>query len=266
MLNATVHVQQRVTERYLPFCHDDAAIIGPSALYTSCKPLLDFLLALVLLVLSAPVLLIAAVLVKLTSRGPILYSQIRLGQHGRPYTIYKLRTMFHNCERATGARWASPHDPRVTLVGRFLRGTHVDELPQLWNILGGEMSLIGPRPERPEFVPTLEKAIPSYRDRLLIRPGLTGLAQVQLPPDSDLDSVRRKLSCDLFYVEHVGLWLDLRILLCTAFYVVGVPTPILRTCFRIPGGEDVEGPEPARGNITQSCTALANCVLPIAAE
>jgi lipopolysaccharide/colanic/teichoic acid biosynthesis glycosyltransferase len=247
-----------MAEGYLPFCNDAPAMIQWSALYTSCKPLLDFVLALLLLVLSAPVLLIAAVLIKLTSRGPILYSQIRLGQYGRPYTIYKLRSMFHNCERATGARWASRRDPRVTLVGRFLRGTHVDELPQLWNILRGEMSLIGPRPERPEFVPTLEKAIPSYRDRLLIRPGLTGLAQVQLPPDSDLESVRRKLSCDLFYVEHVGLWLDLRILVSTAFHVLGVPTPILRTCFRIPSGEELESPVPANNNITQSCTALAN--------
>jgi lipopolysaccharide/colanic/teichoic acid biosynthesis glycosyltransferase len=131
--------------------------------------------------------------------------------------------MTHNCEARGGARWCLPGDPRVTAVGRLLRATHLDELPQLWNILKGDMSLVGPRPERPEFVVQLEKVLPQYRERLRVRPGVTGLAQVQLPPDIDVESVRRKLACDLAYVRHLGLWLDLCLLALTALHLTGVP-------------------------------------------
>ena len=137
---------------------------------------------------------VAAIVVKLTSRGPAFYTQIRLGQDGRAYAIYKLRTMTHDCEKLSGPQWSKKGDCRVTAVGRLLRRSHLDELPQLWNVLRGEMSLIGPRPERPEFVPRLERSLPHYRARLHVRPGVTGLAQVQLPPDTDLGSVRRKLA------------------------------------------------------------------------
>src|SRR5207245_99711 len=146
--------------------------LAPDAALSS---VVEFVLALVLLLISIPVLAVAALLVKLTSRGPILYSQVRLGKGGRPYKLYKIRTMGVDSEEH-GARWSRPGDPRVTLVGRFLRKTHLDELPQLWNILRGHMHLIGPRPERPEFIPKLAEAIPHYHDRLLIRPGITGLA------------------------------------------------------------------------------------------
>jgi lipopolysaccharide/colanic/teichoic acid biosynthesis glycosyltransferase len=192
----------------------------------------------VLLVPAAPLILVAALLVKLTSRGPVFYAQTRLGLHGQPFRIYKIRTMVVDSEK-DGACWSVPGDPRITTVGRLLRKTHLDELPQLWNVLKGDMSLVGPRPERPEFVPALELAVLRYRERMLIRPGLTGLAQVQLPPDTDLESVRRKLACDLFYVCHAGLWLDLRLLLTTAFYLVGscvLPCRLLR----IPRGVVVE--------------------------
>ena len=111
--------------------------------------------------------------------------------------------MYHDCERLTGARWSTPGDNRVTWIGKILRATHIDELPQLFNILRGEMSLVGPRPERPEIVVGLELAIPCYRDRLQVRPGVTGLAQVQLPPDTDLESVRRKVAYDLYYIERL---------------------------------------------------------------
>src|SRR5207248_4660391 len=141
----------------------------------------------------------AMLLVKLTSPGPMLYTQTRLGRRGRPFTIYKIRTMLHDCESLTGPQWSTPGDTRITRVGRWLRRTHIDELPQLWNVLRGDMSLVGPRPERPEFIPELENAIPFYRDRLLVRPGITGLAQVQLPPDTDMDSVRRQLAHDIYY-------------------------------------------------------------------
>jgi lipopolysaccharide/colanic/teichoic acid biosynthesis glycosyltransferase len=208
---------------------------------------LELFAAALLLVLSAPIVAVAALLVKLTSRGPVFYAQTRLGRAGNPYRMYKIRSMTHNCEGLTGARWATRHDPRVTAVGRFLRRSKIDELPQLWNVLGGEMSLVGPRPERPEFVPQLERAIPRYRERLRIRPGLTGLAQIQLPADTDLASVRRKLAYDLYYVRHKTLLLDAQILLATGLYVLGIPFAVSRALFRVPSGRIVEksGPSPA---------------------
>ncbi len=128
--------------------------------------------------------------------------------------------MRHNCEAETGAVWSSgKDDPRVTRIGRFLRDTHLDELPQLWNVLKGQMSLIGPRPERPELIADLEDHVPHYIDRLLVKPGLTGLAQMQLPPDSDVMSVKKKLAYDRYYVQRLSLTLDLRIALCTVLYM-----------------------------------------------
>jgi lipopolysaccharide/colanic/teichoic acid biosynthesis glycosyltransferase len=208
--------------------------------YASWKGAVDVVLAILLLVLTAPLVLATLILVRLTSRGPAIYAQTRLGRHGRPFTLYKLRTMAHNCERETGPRWATSNDPRVTPIGRILRSTHLDELPQLWNVLRGEMSLVGPRPERPEFVRQLERAIPLYRQRLLVRPGLTGLAQVQLPPDTDLAGVRRKLARDVYYIQHLSLGLDLRILLSTATGVLGLPFAVARVLFRIPSGEIID--------------------------
>lgn len=214
---------------------------GPDGgLYALAKIVTDFLLAAVLLVLTAPLLGLAMALVKLTSRGPALYSQTRLGRHGRPFTLYKVRTMYEDVESLTGPRWCVPGDTRVTTVGRWLRRMHIDELPQLFNVLRGEMSLIGPRPERPEFVPRLERAIPRYAERLWVRPGLTGLAQVQLPPDTTLDSVRTKLAYDLHYVQHGGLLLDLRIAWATALKLIGVPFAALRVLFGLPSNSVIE--------------------------
>jgi lipopolysaccharide/colanic/teichoic acid biosynthesis glycosyltransferase len=191
---------------------------------------------------SLPVLAVAALLVRLTSPGPALYSQRRLGRGGRPFTIYKLRSMRHDCEKDSGVKWSTPGDVRVTRVGRWLRRTHVDELPQLWNVLRGDMSLIGPRPERPELTPALERALPGYRDRLMVKPGLTGLAQIQLPPDTDLGSVRRKLILDRYYVRRRGAWLDLRVAVATAFYLLGLPFPALRMLFAFPAPTGVAAP------------------------
>jgi lipopolysaccharide/colanic/teichoic acid biosynthesis glycosyltransferase len=219
--------------------------------YPPVKAAADTVIAALLFVVALPVVLLAALLVKLTSRGPAFYTQSRLARGGRSFKIYKLRTMIHNCESLTGPRWAMPGDPRVTAIGRFLRATHLDELPQLLNVLRGEMSLVGPRPERPEFVPELERALPAYRQRLNVKPGVTGLAQLQLPPDTDIGSVRRKLAHDLYYIRHLSLWLDLRLIVGTGLYALGVSYRVLRRLLGIPGSTQIERamhelmPEPA---------------------
>jgi lipopolysaccharide/colanic/teichoic acid biosynthesis glycosyltransferase len=156
--------------------------------------------------------------------------------------------MMHKCESLTGPRWAIPGDPRVTWLGQFLRRGHLDELPQLLNVIRGDMSLIGPRPERPEFFPELEEALPTYRDRLRVRPGVTGLAQVQLPADTDLGCVRRKLAYDLYYIQNVSPLLDLKILGCTALYACGFSARWMRPVLGVPATEDLlnESESPVR--------------------
>jgi lipopolysaccharide/colanic/teichoic acid biosynthesis glycosyltransferase len=228
-------------------CADQVRSIFHEGWYPACKPALDWVLALLLLVVTAPAILVCWLLVRLTSCGPGFYSQQRVGLRGRIFSIHKIRTMCDCCESCTGPQWSQAGDPRVTPLGRLLRVTHLDELPQLWNVLCGEMSLVGPRPERPEFVPVLAQAIPRYTERLQIRPGVTGLAQVQWPADTDLDSVRRKLAFDLCYLQRRGLWLDLRILLATAGKVLGVPCSLLRTVLRLPGGEPLPLATPSPG-------------------
>ena len=197
---------------------------GRRCLYERIKPGLDMAMALILLILSAPVIIAAMVLVRISSCGSVIYHQRRVGLGGKVFTIYKIRTMYQDCERHSGATWSLPGDPRVTPVGRVLRFTHLDELPQLINVLLGEMSLIGPRPERPDFLPELELALPGYCRRLTVQPGITGLAQVQQPPDTGLDSVRRKLDYDLCYVGRMGLSARRRASsLATGLKCVGVP-------------------------------------------
>jgi lipopolysaccharide/colanic/teichoic acid biosynthesis glycosyltransferase len=205
------------------------------AWYHLLKVMSDKFLASVLLALTGPMILLLLGLVRLTSEGPGLYSQVRLGRGGRRYTIYKIRTMAHNCELRSGPQWSTAGDPRVTRLGRFLRRTHLDELPQLWNVVRGDMSLVGPRPERPEFVAQLEHAIPDYGARLLVRPGITGLAQVQFPPDEDFAGVRRKVACDAVYVASISPWLDFRILVGTALKVFGVQYHVTSRCLALPG-------------------------------
>ena len=211
------------------------------------KAIFDFLVAALLAVPVSAVIALVAIAVKATSPGPVIYTQVRLGRNGRPFRIYKIRTMRVDSE-AAGPQWAKQRDPRVTPIGAFLRRTHIDELPQLLNILRGEMSVVGPRPERPEFVVQLEKALPRYRERLAVRPGVTGLAQVQLPPDTDLESVRRKLACDLCYIDRMSLWLDLRIVACTAFGLLSLPYTASRRLLMVPslfeGGEVVTQVKP----------------------
>jgi lipopolysaccharide/colanic/teichoic acid biosynthesis glycosyltransferase len=159
-------------------------------------------------------MLLIAIVVRLENRGPVFYSQTRVGQGGQTFTLHKFRTMWGNAE-ANGMAWASQNDPRVTFVGRYLRKLRFDELPQLWNILKGDMSLVGPRPERPEFVGPLAALIPFYDERHLIKPGLTGWAQINYPYGSSIADARRKLQLDLYYIKHTSLELDLIILLRT---------------------------------------------------
>jgi lipopolysaccharide/colanic/teichoic acid biosynthesis glycosyltransferase len=214
----------------------------------------DLLGAAVLLAVLWPVMLLVAVLVKLTSAGPIIYSQERVGlnlrakkrdrrqppprgprdgierrgtgqdrrqdsAYGKPFTLYKFRTMRTDAEKF-GAQLATKHDPRVTPIGRFLRRARLDELPQLINVLRGEMSLVGPRPERPEFIQKLSLEVPNYLNRLGLKPGLTGLAQIINGYDTDLESFRRKVNLDLLYLQNCCLWNDLKILLRTVRVVL----------------------------------------------
>jgi lipopolysaccharide/colanic/teichoic acid biosynthesis glycosyltransferase len=211
------------------------------------KRTMDLVLALILMVLFAPVMLVLVCLVRLTSRGPAVYRQTRTGLSGRPFVICKIRTMHHRCEDQSGPRWSVPGDNRITRLGRFLRWTHLDELPQLWNVIKGDMSLVGPRPERPEFVTPLERVLPNYRDRLLVPPGITGLAQLRLPPDTDLESVRRKLVYDRYYVREWSLWLDLRLLIATGFRLFRISFGPVARLLALPGAPEVECPAPEVG-------------------
>ncbi len=173
------------------------------------KGVLDKGIAGLLLIFSLPILLVAAALIKLTSPGPVLYCQQRVGQGGREFTLYKLRTMVDGAEQETGPVLAGPEDGRVTWIGRFLRDSRIDEIPQLLNVLKGTMSLIGPRPERPEFVGDFLRTIPGYGERLQVKPGLTGLAQV----DGEYHTTPEyKLKYDLAYIYNYSLWLDIRIM------------------------------------------------------
>lgn len=190
--------------------------------YLTRKKLFVRILGLLLLVLFLPLILLVMLTVRLTSPGPALYRQKRMGKGGRVFTMYKIRTMYQDAEKASGPVWCRPADPRITRLGRVLRFLHLDELPQLVNVARGEMDLIGPRPERPLFVEKLVEEVSGFATRLIVLPGVTGLAQINLPPDVTTDSVRQKLALDLEYIKTASWELDARILLCTALRMIGV--------------------------------------------
>lgn len=179
------------------------------------KRMMDIAVSAIGLILGALPFALAALLVRLDSPGPIIYRQRRAGRDGHTYELYKLRTMRADAETSSGAVWAGKTDPRITRTGKYLRQWRLDEIPQLWNILLGQMSLVGPRPERPEFIETLDNAIPFYKERLQVPPGLTGWAQVKYPYAASIEAARRKLQYDLYYIKHMSLALDLLILLRT---------------------------------------------------
>ena len=201
---------------------------------------LNFTIAAVALVVASPLLIVLAVAVKVTSRGPILYAQTRVGLDrrwrstlalrerrledlgGQVVTIYKFRTMRVDAERGSGAVWAQENDPRVTTLGRFMRKLRLDEIPQFWNVLLGDMNIVGPRPERPSIVSRLREDIPEYQCRHRVKPGITGLAQINQNYDACIDDVRSKVRYDLRYIQEQGVWVDLVILIRT------VPSVLLK--------------------------------------
>ena len=184
------------------------------------KRALDIVCALAGLALASPLLAITAALVKLTSPGPALYHQKRVGLHGREFTVHKFRSMRQDAEAGTGAVWATPGDARVTSVGTFIRRARLDEIPQLWNVLVGDMSMVGPRPERPEFVGHLTEQIPFYGLRHSVRPGVTGWAQVRYTYGASVEDAMEKLQFDLFYIKHMTVAFDLFVLLSTVKTVI----------------------------------------------
>ena len=188
------------------------------------KEFLDLVGGFVALVAFTPLMLLCAALIKLSDpAGPVLYRQVRVGLNGRLFTIYKLRTMYVDAESHGRAVRAGQDDPRVIRICRWMRRGHIDELPQLINILRGEMSLVGPRPERPELFEELSRAIPDFERRLAVKPGLTGLAQIKNGYDTDMESVRRKLEYDLQYIDHMSLSMEFKLLVSTfsKFYDTG---------------------------------------------
>jgi len=204
--------------------------VRPSVLIFSASPMrhtiqiwmknaIDFVVALTLLIATLPLMIVTAILIKLTSKGPIFYSQERVGLGGKTFTIYKFRSMRTDAEK-DGARWASTNDDRITPIGRFIRKTRIDELPQLINVLKGEMSMVGPRPERPQFVNKLKEQIPFYELRHIMRPGLSGWAQVRYQYGSSVEDSHEKLRYDLYYIKNYSLFIDLTILLETTKVVI----------------------------------------------
>jgi len=193
---------------FSPGCHS-------SRLHLAYKRAASVLVSIIGLVLSLPLLPLVILIIKLTSPGPVLYRQGRVGRDGVIFNCYKFRTMRADAEADTGATWALDNDPRITPVGRFLRLSRLDEIPQLWNVLRGDMSLVGPRPERPEFVDILSREIPYYQLRHTVRPGITGWAQIRYKYGSSIEDAKEKLRYDLFYIKNMSIGLDLLVFVQT---------------------------------------------------
>jgi exopolysaccharide biosynthesis polyprenyl glycosylphosphotransferase len=188
--------------------------LGIGQMSGKLKRLMDILAVIILGFLLWPLMLLTIVAIRANSPGPVLYSQVRTGWNGTLFKVYKFRSMYQDAE-ALGAQWAEARDPRITAVGHWLRVMRIDELPQLWNVLRGEMSLIGPRPERPEFDVKLTSVIPHYELRYLVKPGITGWAQVMYPYGASIEDSYEKLAYDLYYLKNYSIGLDLRIVLKT---------------------------------------------------
>lgn len=184
------------------------------------KRLLDVTVSIIILIISLPVSLLAAIAIKLDSEGPIFFTQERMGMNGKIFKMIKFRSMKKDAEKHTGPVWSQKNDPRVTRVGKIIRKLRIDEIPQFINVLKGDMSVVGPRPERPYFVEKLSQEIPYYKRRLKVRPGITGWAQVKHKYDESIEDVKVKLRYDLFYIENMSIRMDLKILFRTIFVVI----------------------------------------------
>ena len=191
-----------------------------SDLFRLTRRLISIVISLVGLILSLPLIPLIVLAIKLDSKGPVLYEQTRVGKAGRIFNVLKFRTMRVDAEAGTGPQWAGDNDPRVTRVGRFLRTSRLDEIPQLWCVLKGDMAFVGPRPERPEFVEWLSREIPYYNVRHMVRPGLTGWAQIKYKYGSTVEDAREKLQYDLFYMKNASIGLDLMIMFLTIKIVI----------------------------------------------
>ena len=191
-----------------------------STLLRFSKRSVDLIASLILLIVSLPLLLLAVILIKKDSRGPVFFIQERLGQNRNKYRVVKFRSMVHNAEEKSGPVWATEEDDRITRVGKFLRKYRIDELPQLWNVLKGDMSFVGPRPEREYFVRELEKKIPYYSIRFTVKPGITGGAQVSYRYGASEEDTVEKLNYDLFYIKNMSLLIDILIILRTVKIVL----------------------------------------------
>ena len=189
------------------FVMENGFVLLHNPIGLKAKRIFDIIVSLILIILTFPIMVLVAILVKVTSKGPAIYSQVRTGEKGRDFTLYKFRSMRVDSE-TDRPQWAQKNDPRTTIIGKFLRTMRIDELPQLWNVLKGEMSFIGPRPERPEFNTELEKVIPYYSLRHLVRPGITGWAQILYPYGASVEDAMEKLQYDLYYIKNYSLLLD----------------------------------------------------------
>lgn len=194
--------------------------LGSQQLAVVTKRMFDIVASAILLLISSPVLIVTAIAVKLSSPGPIFYLQERVGQFGRPFKVIKFRSMRVDAEKDGRPQWAQKGDPRVTTVGRIIRSTRIDEIPQIFNVFKGDMSFVGPRPERPFFVGDLAAQVPFYNERHVVKPGITGWAQLNYPYGASVEDARHKLEYDLYYVKNYSLFLDLLILIQTVRVVL----------------------------------------------
>jgi exopolysaccharide biosynthesis polyprenyl glycosylphosphotransferase len=193
-----------------------SAELGPQPTMVATQAMYSWILGLAGFIIGLPLMLAVALAVKLFSKGPVFYRQTRVGRGGVPFTLYKFRSMYPDAELKSGAVWATKDDPRVTPVGRWLRKLRLDEMPQLFNVIRGDMSLVGPRPERPEFVQMLQEKIPYYRQRSCVKPGVTGWAQINHKYGDTIEDVTIKLEYDLYYIKNLAPSLDAYILFHTA--------------------------------------------------
>lgn len=226
-------LQNSYSNRFVNFEDSEKWAVSKKGRHLKIKYICESIFAVLLLIVLWPLIFVLWLAVKATSPGSGFYTQSRVGLDGKVFKLVKLRSMCCNAESGGKCKWSGKNDLRVTPLGKVLRKLHLDELPQLWNVACGEMSLVGPRPERPEITVFLEQLIPSYQSRHLVKPGITGLAQVNLEPDENINSTRKKQVLDMRYIRNSSIFLDLRLLFATSLRVVGIPGGVAMTLARL---------------------------------